>query len=61
MLSIIFPLSTVGLGHMGSKMVSNISSDGNSMVIYDANPETAKALATDTIRAVVGGRCRRDL
>mgnify|MGYP003384976992 CR=1 FL=1 len=38
---------------MGSKMVNNISSDGNSMVIFDANPDTAQALATDTVRAVV--------
>ena len=38
---------------MGSKMVSNISSDGNSMVIFDANLDTAKSLETDTVRAVV--------
>ena len=38
---------------MGSKMVSNISSDGNSLVIFDANPDAAKALESDSIRAVV--------
>jgi 6-phosphogluconate dehydrogenase (decarboxylating) len=38
---------------MGSKMVSNISSDGNSMVIFDMNFETAKGLASKNVRAVV--------
>lgn len=52
-------LSLIGLGHMGSKMVANISSDGNSMVIFDANLNTAKSLATDTVRAVVGELCSR--
>jgi 6-phosphogluconate dehydrogenase (decarboxylating) len=45
--------ASTGLGHMGSKMVSNISSDGNSMVIFDMNFETAKGLASENVRAVV--------
>ena len=43
----------LGLGHMGSKMVSNISSDGNNLVVYDANAETAQSLASASVRPVV--------
>jgi len=46
------PIGFIGLGHMGSKMVHNISSDGNDMVIYDVNHEAAKRLASESVRAV---------
>lgn len=46
------PIGFIGLGHMGSKMVHNISSDGNSMVVYDVNFDTAKALESESVCAV---------
>lgn len=42
----------IGLGHMGSKMVHNISSDGHQLVVFDTNHETSRALQSDTVQAV---------
>lgn len=33
------PLGFVGLGHMGGKMVENLSKDGRKIMVYDANKE----------------------
>jgi 3-hydroxyisobutyrate dehydrogenase-like beta-hydroxyacid dehydrogenase len=32
----------VGLGHMGSKMVENLSKDGRKVIVFDANAEAVK-------------------
>lgn len=31
------PLGFIGLGHMGAKMVENLSKDGREIIVYDAN------------------------
>jgi 3-hydroxyisobutyrate dehydrogenase-like beta-hydroxyacid dehydrogenase len=36
------PLGFVGLGHMGGKMVENLSKDGRKIMVYDANKDAVK-------------------
>lgn len=43
----------IGLGHMGSKMVANISNDGHDLVVYDANPDAATQLASPKVTPAV--------
>jgi len=41
----------IGLGHMGSKMVENMSRDGKNLLIYDRDSSAAPKIATDKIKA----------
>jgi phosphoglycerate dehydrogenase-like enzyme len=40
------PLGFVGLGHMGSKMVENLSRDGRKIMVYDASKEAVQKVVS---------------
>ena len=40
------PLGFVGLGHMGAKMVENLSKDGRKIMVFDANPDAVNLVVS---------------
>lgn len=45
----------IGLGHMGSKMVSNLAQDGHTVITYDRNAEAIKKVIDANPSNVMGG------
>lgn len=40
------PLGFVGLGHMGSKMVENLSKDGRKVLVFDASSDAVERVVS---------------
>ena len=45
------PLGMIGLGRMGANMVRRLAKDGHHCVVFDQQPEAARALADDNVVA----------